>query len=1059
MARIGLFLVRAAGSFESSRWLSVTGLVARADHEQSSLAAIGQARCPKRQKVRRCAKRSKSDAMKLTMTMTPEFQLLLACARVLPSKEDEIAIRQILDEPIDWTQFVRKALDHGLVELTGQTLARAAPDRVPADILAAFREILHQTRKKNSGLLAELARLIGALEKAGIAAIPFKGPVLALQAYGHIGLRVFGDFDFLVHDADMARAVGILLGLGYERPQAWSDTQIEIIQRLQGQEFLLNRNLRIGVEPHTRLTPIKMALDIDYAGLWRRAQRTDLGGGVAMLSLAPEDCFLMLAIHGGKELWWNIKWACDVGAFLASHPKLDWAAIVERAQAQGCLRMMLLAASLARRYFGAAVPETVFAAQRPASDIERMVRRIVANWQSEKPLGAPSHKSLSMDRLRLHDGIARRARYVARTLLLPSPHHVAGISLPKNLSFAYVPIKLGHDVIALPLWRTYNRILAHAIRLGNAIKTSDLALAIMPASTETRLNIKRFRNARASAERALAADPTNALMLVRLAHALAGLKRYPQAIACFDKALVLEPDNAAIWRKRVDTMVAMGKKAKMPDFAAIPQDADGWNVQAGGHSFLKRYAEAVEASDRALALAPGNINAMRLGIQARLHSCDWRRREDDKRQVAENLRADVQTIAPLFHCALSNSEAENLLGAKLAAKRFPQTEVPLWRGELYHHDKIRIAYLSTDLREHVVADAITGVFERHDKAHFETTAISLGPDDGSEQRRRIQAAFDRFIDARAMSDEQISGMIRSLEIDIVIDLNGYSGVKRTGIFAVRPAPIQVNYLGYPGTLGASFMDYVIADRITIPEEARSCYAERIAYLPHSYMPNDEKRTVSAEIPNRSEAGLPETGFVFACFNASHKIGPEIFDVWMRLLRKVEGSVLWLRHTNDAAIANLRREARARGVEAERLVFAPRMPRIADHLARLRLGDLFVDTLTYNAHATACDALWAGLPVLTCAGSTFPGRVAASILHAVGLPELVTYSLADYEELALALAREPDRLGAVRAKLLRNRDSEPLFDTTRFTRDLEAAYTSMWKRQQAGLPPANFAVSG
>ena len=297
-------------------------------------------------------------------------------------------------------------------------------------------------------------------------------------------------------------------------------------------------------------------------------------------------------------------------------------------------------------------------------------------------------------------------------------------------------------------------------------------------------------------------------------------------------------------------------------------------------------------------------------------------------------------IVPFFHRALCDCEAENLLFAQLVARDFPDPEQPLWGGEIYRHDKIRIAYLSTDLRDHVVADAIAGVFEHHDKTRFETTAISLGPDDGSEMRRRIETAFDRFIDAQAMSDVQVATMLRELEIDIAVDLNGYSGVKRPGIFAFRPAPIQVNYLGYPGTMGAPFIDYIIADRVTIPEENRIYYSEQVVYLPHSYMPNDSKRLIAEHTPSRSEQGLPETGFVFACHNVPHKISPEIFDVWMRLLREVEGSVLWLRSTNDAAVANLRREAEARGVAPERLVFAPRMPRTEDHLARLRVADLF-----------------------------------------------------------------------------------------------------------------------
>jgi protein O-GlcNAc transferase len=267
----------------------------------------------------------------------------------------------------------------------------------------------------------------------------------------------------------------------------------------------------------------------------------------------------------------------------------------------------------------------------------------------------------------------------------------------------------------------------------------------------------------------------------------------------------------------------------------------------------------------------------------------------------------------------------------------------------------------------------------------------------------------------------------------------------------------VNYLGYPGSMGVPFFDYIIADRLVIPDEHRIHYSESVAYLPHAYLPNDRQRPIADKTPSRVEAQLPETGFVFACHNTAYKIGPEMFDVWMRLLRSVEGSVLWLQPTNTAVMSNLRREAKARGVAPERLIFAPRIARAEDHLARLRVADLFLDTLPFNAHSTTCDALWVGLPVLTCPGNTFAARVAASLLRAVGLPELVTASLAEYEALARTLAQDPARLAAIKAKLVRNRDTEPLFDTARFTRDLEAVYTTMWERQQAGLPAAGFAV--
>jgi protein O-GlcNAc transferase len=387
-----------------------------------------------------------------------------------------------------------------------------------------------------------------------------------------------------------------------------------------------------------------------------------------------------------------------------------------------------------------------------------------------------------------------------------------------------------------------------------------------------------------------------------------------------------------------------------------------------------------------------------------------------------------------------------------------QQATQLWRGERYLHDRIRIAYSSTDFRDHVVADMITGCFEHHDRSRFHTTAISLGPNDGSQMRMRIATAFDRFVDVQALSDLDVAKLMRELEIDIVIDLNGNSGDCRTGIFSYRPVPVQINFLGCPGTTALPFFDYIIADPVVIPNAHRRYYTEQVIYLPHTYMPNDKTREI-ATMPSRADAGLPATGCVFACHNSEYKITPEIFDIWMRLLKIVDDSVLWLKSPNPVAKLNLRREAKARGVNPERLLFAPRLAQSKKHLARLQLADLFLDTRPYNAHATACDALWAGVPVVTCLGDTFPGRVAASLLHAVGLPELITESLDQYERLATTLAQDRERLMQIKAKLKRNRDTKSLFDTALFTRDLEAAYTAIWIRQQSGLPVAGFAVSG
>lgn len=340
---------------------------------------------------------------------------------------------------------------------------------------------------------------------------------------------------------------------------------------------------------------------------------------------------------------------------------------------------------------------------------------------------------------------------------------------------------------------------------------------------------------------------------------------------------------------------------------------------------------------------------------------------------------------------------------------------------------------------------------------FETTAISIGPSDHSPMRRRLEGAFDSFLDAEKLSDADVTAKIRSAEIDILVDLTGFTRNARTNIFAHRPAPIQVNYLGYPGTIGADFIDYIIADRTIIPTSQQSDFSEKIAYLPDSCQANDSTRAISERIFTREECGLPDDGFVFCCFNNNYKITPDVFDLWMRILTKAPGSVLWLRENNAISAVNLKREAELRGVSAERIIFAKRLSLLPDHLARHRMADLFLDTLPYNAHTTACDALWAGLPVLTQIGETFAGRVAASLLQAVGLPELITQNSKEYEDLAIEIATHPEALSAMKNKLRDNRLTTPLFDTTLFVRRIEAAYVAMHERYQAGLAPDTFEV--
>jgi protein O-GlcNAc transferase len=383
--------------------------------------------------------------------------------------------------------------------------------------------------------------------------------------------------------------------------------------------------------------------------------------------------------------------------------------------------------------------------------------------------------------------------------------------------------------------------------------------------------------------------------------------------------------------------------------------------------------------------------------------------------------------------------------------RVPQRLPAIHAPAIHDRTRLRIAYVSADFCRHATAHLAAGLFEQHDRSRFEVLAVSLGPDDDSDMRARLINAFDHFHDAKAKSDHEVARLIADLEVDIAIAMTE----RRPAIFAERPAPIAVSYLVFPGTTGADFYDYVIADPIVLPIDQQPYYSEKIVHLPGSYQINDSKRTI-AEMPTRREAELPEDGFVFCCFNNPAKISTEMFDVWMRLLLAKDDAVLWLLRDDQATEANLRREAAARGVDPARLVFTHRLEP-PQHLARHGLADLFLDTLPYGAHTTASDALYSGLPVVTCRGRTFAGRVGASLLHALGLDELVTDSRTAYESLALRLAFNPTYLSSIREKLKQNRASHPLFDTARTCRHIEAAYSRMWELLRGGEKPTSFCL--
>ncbi|WP_157235110.1 O-linked N-acetylglucosamine transferase, SPINDLY family protein [Methylosinus sp. LW4] len=364
--------------------------------------------------------------------------------------------------------------------------------------------------------------------------------------------------------------------------------------------------------------------------------------------------------------------------------------------------------------------------------------------------------------------------------------------------------------------------------------------------------------------------------------------------------------------------------------------------------------------------------------------------------------------------------------------------------------KIRLGYLSNDFHDHATALLLIETLEAHDRERFCVNAYSYGADDGKSMRRRLVGAFDSFVDIEALSDGDAARAIHRDEVDILIDLKGFTANARSGILMLRPAPVQVNYLGYPGTLGEDICDYIITDDYVTPFASAGDYSESFAYMPNSYQPHGRAGPIGT-IPTREAMGLPEQGVVFCCFNQAYKFTPEMFDVWCRLLDAVPGSVLWLLGA-PMAEGNLRNEAWRRGVNGGRLIFAPDMAQ-GEHLARLQLADLVLDTAPYNAHTTASDALWAGVPIVTCSGSTFPSRVAGSLLRAVGLTELIAADLDDYFDLAYRLAVDPAHLAELKAKLARNRADAALFDVPAYTRDLEGLYRSMWNRRSAGLPPA------
>src|SRR5215831_7406634 len=676
---------------------------------------------------------------------------------------------------------------------------------------------------------------------------------------------------------------------------------------------------------------------------------------------------------------------------------------------------------------------------------------------------------------RLQDSISAFDR-----LLALAPNHVAGLTERGSalLQLGRYDAALADIDKALALQSGYAEAHVNKGILHGRLKHHDEALAAFDTALKLSPNLanawlgrgdvffdlRRNDEALAAYDKALTRRPGLPEAWLGRGNVLSELKRHGEAMAAYERALSLRSDLAEGWLgrgnvlfdlKRADEALSAYDKA----LSLKPDQAEASAGRGNVLTELKRYGEAVSAYDKALALKPDLVAVQGERLRGRLQLCDWDGLKTEYDHLIQAVRSGKENVSPFAFLAIEDSAEDQLACARSwVRKNYPARQPPIWRGERYEHDKMRIGYVSADFREHPVAYLAAGLFECHDRSRFDVLGLSIGPNDRSDIRRRPERAFDSFVDCAALGVDSIARRIRDAEIDILVDLNGFTQNARPQIFARRPAPVQVNYLGYAGTMGADYIDYIVADPTLVPASHRNGYAEKIAYLPYSYLPHDDVcRAISDRAFARAECGLPEQGFVFSCFNNATKFNPRIFASRMRILKAVEGSVLWLSEPHPSAADNLRKEARAAGVDPARLVFAGRTPSLSDHLARQRLADLFLETLPYNAHTTASDALWAGLPVLTQIGESFAGRVAASLLTTVGVPELIAETEQEFESLALALATKRGMLTSIKRRLAKKRSTTPLFNTKQYTRHLESAYVAMVQRVRDGLPPDHIHV--
>lgn len=612
-------------------------------------------------------------------------------------------------------------------------------------------------------------------------------------------------------------------------------------------------------------------------------------------------------------------------------------------------------------------------------------------------------------------------------------------------------------------------LLKNKNELHLALECFDNAIAINPNFAEGHNNrglilkiLKRPESALLSYERAIVINPNYVEAHNNRGSVLMELRQMEAALISYKAALNINPTyalaynnlgNAYVDLEQVDMAINCYKKS----IELNPRYAEAFNNLGNAFRRQNNIEMALSSYVKAHEIDPEYNSNLGQIVHMKMILCEWRHYEIFCKELVEKIYAQKNVANPFAILGVIDSGEIQKKCSEIYSRSLHPENSSLGQIESRtKKNKIRVGYFSADLQHHATAYLMAGFFEAHNKEIFELVAFSFGPDSRDDLRMRIIKPLDHFIDVRGMSERQIAQLSRDMNIDIAVDLKGFTKDSRMDIFAYRAAPIQVNYLGYPGTMGADYIDYIIADQALVPSEYQDNYSEKIVYLPNSYQVNDSLRVISDREFTRQELDLPENVFVFCNFNNGYKITPMIFDGWMRILASVEGSVLWLLEDNPSVPINLRREAEIRGISSNRLIFAKRMPP-SEHLARHRCADLFLDTFPCNAHTTASDSLWAGLPLITLRGESFASRVASSLLSAADLPELITDTQSDYESLAIDLANDPLKLKEYKSRLLNNRLTMPLFNTRCTTKNIELAYIQMMERYWNGLLPDDIAL--